>query len=104
MPDGRTQREQLLAIADVTPERPAELDLPTEPPPRFRWTWTVFHDLASKRQYTDRGIPQRISNQEILAWCTLNGERLSRRQLSTISGLDSAWINSRMELQRHIDG
>jgi hypothetical protein len=83
--------------------RPAELDLPTEPPGRFLWLWRVFQALNHSRQYTANGLPIATSNQEILAWCTLNDEKLSKQELSLLRRMDVEWINSRIQLQREIN-
>jgi hypothetical protein len=82
--------------------RPPELDIPTDPPSNMLWVARVFQELNTGRQFANGIYPQRISHQEIQAWCNLTGERLQKRDLAVIRVLDVNWINTRNALTQEI--
>jgi hypothetical protein len=97
-----SQRDHLVAAERMSKIHPPELDLPTSPPEHLKWIWMVFQELNAGRQYIDPVYPQRISNQEVLAWCSLTGEKLSRCELAILRILDGEWINTRLELAKDL--
>jgi len=101
--DGVSQRTHLLGIERLSGQRPKELNLATEPPGCFLWLWTVFHSLNHARQYNANGYPIPITNQELLAWCQLNDEKLSKQELALLRQMDAVWINTRIQLQREMN-
>lgn len=78
------------------------LDLKTEPPSRMVWIWNVFHELNGGRQF-DAGHPQRMSHQEIVAWCALTDEKLKKRELRILHDLDVTWINTVTTVKRDLN-
>jgi hypothetical protein len=83
--------------------QPPELNLPCEPPGCFLWLWMIFTSLNYSRQYTTNAIPIAFTNQEILAWSTLNDEKLSKQELALLRQMDVEWINTRIQLQREMN-
>jgi len=67
-----------------TPELLDPLDYPFTLDYVYRW----FHELTAKRHYSENGMPQQTSWQDIKAWCDLTETKPTPNDINIINTLD----------------
>lgn len=88
--EGGTNRDHLEAVARMTGERPAELEV--KPCPEvFVHAWGWFLELNRARTSNGFGINP-ISFCEIVAWASLTGRNPSALDILAIREIDTAYV------------
>lgn len=73
-----------------------ELLEPLEYPFTLDYVYNWFHELTSKRHYSENGMPLQTSWQDIKAWCELTDTKPTPNDIKIINALDILVVKHRM--------